>query len=89
MFTLTVEDPKVRQEVDEADASLRLLCRKEADAFDRVLRESHVAVNQDGLAKWERLVLEQFLFLKYRGKFDAPDNKSSLSDLLGENDGAA
>jgi hypothetical protein len=53
---------------------LRSLCRKEVDRFDEYLRRTDPQF-RDGLARWERLAVEGYLYQKVKGHLDE-DNKT-------------
>lgn len=52
---------------------LRSLCRDEVDKFDRYLRK-YGEEYADGLAKFERLAIEGYLYQKLRGRVDAQND---------------
>jgi hypothetical protein len=63
--------PDEAERLLEGGDSLRDLCRKEVDRFDRYLRD---AVGKDyatGLANWERFAVEGYLYQKLRNHIDA------------------
>jgi hypothetical protein len=76
MVTVNIADPELAQAVqapgdlsEDHRQALLALCRKEVDAFDRHLRV-HGGVYANGLAPFERNVLEGFIYQKARGRLD-------------------
>lgn len=57
--------------------SLRSLCQKEVDCFDRYLRAFGQEYS-DGLAEWERKVVEGYLYQKLRGHLDEKEEPDGL-----------
>ena len=76
MFKLTIEDPELATAAVNGGEPLRILCRKEVDNFDRYLRE-YGHEYKDGLAKFERSMLEGYLYQKLRGHLDPPNSQGS------------
>jgi hypothetical protein len=74
-----IEDEEVAASVAMGGQSLRDLCHKEVDLFDKYLRQfgSQYA---DGLARFERLAIEGYLYQKIRGHLDS-DEKIPTGDL--------
>ena len=56
---------------------LRSLCRKEVDRFDEYLRRTDPQF-RDGLARFERLVVEGYLYQKAKGHLDANQETDQL-----------
>jgi len=56
---------------------LRSLCRKEVESFDRYLRSVDPQF-REGLAKFERMSIEGYLYQKLRGRFDAKKSQPGL-----------
>jgi len=83
-FKLTVEADQERIESDSA--YLRDLCRKEASRFDEYLRTTDPQF-RDGLAKFELLAVEGYLYQKAKGHID--ENNPEGSHTVEGNDGAA
>jgi hypothetical protein len=83
-FKLTVEADQERVRSDSA--YLRDLCRKEAACFDEYLRTTDPQF-RDGLARFELLAIEGYLYQKAKGHFDEsnPDHSHSVEGQ----DGAA
>ena len=73
-FRLTFDgDPSVLENPER----LRSLCRKEVERFDEYLRRTDPQF-KDGLARFERLAVEGYLYQKARGHLDASEEKSHL-----------
>ena len=78
-------DPKAIEEALNGDPQiLRDLCRKEVELFDMYLRKVDPQF-KDGLAKWECLVVEGYIYQKLKGHIDAQDRESN--DSKERNDG--
>jgi len=74
-FRLTFEgDPTV---LSGSPDQLRSLCRKEVDRFDEYLRRTDPQF-RDGLARFERLAVEGYLYQKAKGHIDASEEKDHL-----------
>lgn len=69
MITLKVDDQDVAAAVANGGPQLRDLCRKEVDLFDQYLR-SYGQEYAGGLAKFERLAIEGYIYQKIRGRVD-------------------
>lgn len=63
-------DPEVAEKLLNDPKALRNLCRKEVESFDSYLRQADPQFT-DGLAKWESLVVEGYIYQKLRGHLDA------------------
>ena len=84
-ITIKITDDELAQTVAAGGEPLRALCRQEVENFDQYLRR-YGSEYQDGLAKFERLVLEGYLYQKIRGHLD----QDSSPDLpAGRQDGEA
>ena len=68
---------EVAKEVSKGGEPLRVLCRKEVDLFDAYLK-SQGGEWADGLAKFERLAVEGYLYQKIRGHLDEKDGPGDL-----------
>jgi hypothetical protein len=55
---------------------LRVLCREEVDIFEAYLRTQEGYT--DGLANFERLAIEGYLYQKIRGRLNAKDGPGDL-----------
>jgi len=66
MITLKVDTPEELEVVAKGGEPLIALCRNEVDNFDRHLR-TFGHEYRDGLAKFERLAIEGYLYQKLRG----------------------
>jgi hypothetical protein len=82
-LTVNVDDPdRVR-----SDATyLRDLCRKEASRFDEYLRTTDPQF-RDGLARFELLAVEGYLYQKAKGHIDEEDG--NRVDTVEGQDGAS
>lgn len=75
-ISVKLEDPS-REEYDALDKGgdpLRTLCRKEVESFDQYLRQWGSESPEgrdyaDGLVRWERNVVEGYLYQKLLGRF--------------------
>lgn len=76
MFTLTVTDPELATVASNGGEPLMNLCRKEVDLFDQYLR-NYGQEFKGGLAKFERAVLEGYLYQKIRGHLAPPNSLGS------------
>ena len=63
-------------EASKGGKPLRDLCRKEVEIFDSFLRTQEGY--RDGLAKFERLAIEGYLYQKIRGRLDEKDGPGDL-----------
>ena len=66
---LVIDDPQLAEQVRDGGPSLRSLCQKEVDAFDAYLRR-YGAEYAEGLAKFERLAIEGYIYQKIRGHLE-------------------
>ena len=82
-FNLVVDESKATEEEKAAlrngKEPLRVLCRKEVDRFDLYLRTNDHQFSE-GLAPFERLVLEGYLYQKVRGHLDASQSSNDVRD---------
>ena len=62
--------PEELEAIAKGGELLRCLCGKEVDLFDAYLRQ-YGREYADGLAKFERLAIEGYLYQKARGHIDA------------------
>lgn len=69
MITLKVDTAEELEVVAKGGEPLIALCRNEVDNFDRKLRAFGHEFS-DGLAKFERLAIEGYLYQKLRGHLD-------------------
>jgi hypothetical protein len=79
---MKITDAELAQKVAGGGEPLRDLCRQEVENFDRHLRQ-YGSEYRDGLARFERLVLEGYLYQKLRGHLDqdgSPDLPSGRQD---------
>lgn len=79
-FKLEIVDPEVAEDAAKGGKPLRDLCRIEAENFDRYLRNCGHPEYAQGLAQWERFVIEGYLYQKIRGHIDALDKTGNDSD---------
>lgn len=82
------ETPELEKDLCSGGESLRDLCRKEVDSFDRHLRETVGGDYIDGLAKFERLAIEGFLYQKVRGHVPSEEDQEVHADR-GRQDGTS
>jgi hypothetical protein len=62
------ESPEEQEALGKGGDPLRALCQKEVESFDQFLR-GWGGDYADGLVKWERAVVEGFLYQKALGRF--------------------
>lgn len=78
MSAITLNLPlDAAKEVFKGGKPLRDLCRKEVEIFDAYLR-SQGGEWVDGLAKFERLAVEGYLYQKIRGHLNEKDGPGDL-----------
>jgi len=86
-FECSPEELQEAVEAAERDNSslLRGLCQKEIDRFDQYLSNFGSQATNDvdrdwvyGLSRWERRVLEGYLYQKIRGHIDAKVSQSNI-----------
>jgi hypothetical protein len=63
--------------LDGGPDQLRSLCRKEVDRFDEYLRRTDPQF-RDGLARFERLAIEGYIYQKAKGHLDASEETDHL-----------
>ncbi len=69
-------DPTAVKELLNGDSKLlRNLCRKEAESFDEYLRQVDPQF-KEGLARWELLAVEGYIYQKLKGHIDAQVSES-------------
>jgi hypothetical protein len=71
-ISIIVTDEARREEIANGGTPLRSLCREEVARFDAYLKDFG-AEFAGGLASWEKLVLEGYLYQKIRGHLDPPE----------------
>ena len=76
-IALKIEDEELANEVATGGQSLRNLCRKEVEYFDKYLRQ-HGGEYKEGLAKFEALAIEGYLYQKIRGHLDEKTDTGCL-----------
>jgi hypothetical protein len=76
---LTDEETKALDNPEE----LKKLCRKETDAFERLMRQQDSTFGS--LAGFERMAIQSYLYQKLRGRLNEENPTDSLSE--GRKDG--
>lgn len=69
---ITIEDKDLDPD------TLRSVCSKEVDRFDAYLKK-YGGDYVDGLARFERLAIEGFLYQAIRGHLDSPSESTQVS----------
>ena len=69
-----LSDPEEAASLGKGGDPLRALCQKEVESFDQFLRQWGSEAPEgrdyvDGLVRWERSVVEGFLYQKLMGRF--------------------
>lgn len=80
VIEIELPEKVTQEEVAAGGDPLRALCRKEVARFDEYLK-NYGGDYSDGLAKFERLAVEGYLYQKIRGHIDAsPDTHHNHSE---------
>ena len=87
VIDLKVTDPETAKAVAEGGAPLRSLCQKEVSKFEDYLRE-YGGEYGEGLARFERLAIEGYIYQKVRGHFDGQEKADLSGDPREHEDGA-
>jgi hypothetical protein len=77
-FTAEELESAQREASDGKPSSLRALCLREVDRFERYVRQADPSFS-DGLVKIERLAIQGYLYQKVRGHIDAADQNPNVS----------
>lgn len=88
VIDLKIADPDLAEKVANGGVPLRDLCRQEVDKFDTYLR-GYSDEYVEGLARFERLAIEGYIYQKVRGRFDGQEKEAGEPCDSGEHqDGA-